>query len=108
MLFYISRCSIISAPRGKALEMPYSGGIMDRATVLAVGEPFPLKSSKDWIVYAGMPTEDVYSIVQRKASDYQDFAWNPYYSRRKTDINIDGVDIIVESISPEEIMFRIK
>lgn len=79
---------------------------MERATVLAVGESFHLKRGKDWIVYAGMPSEDVYSIVQKKASGYQGFAWNLYYSRRKTDINIDGVDIIVESVTPDEIMFR--
>ena len=81
---------------------------MDRSTVLAVGESYHLRMGKDRITYAGMPSEDVYSIVQRKTSGYQGFAWNLFYSRRKTDINIDGVDIIVESVSPEEIMFRIR
>ena len=81
---------------------------MDRSTVLAVGESYHLRMGKDKITYAGMPSEDVYSIVQRKTSGYQGFAWNLFYSRRKTDINIDGVDIIVESVSPEEIMFRIR
>ena len=81
---------------------------MDRANILAVGESFHLKRGKDWIVCAGMPSEDVYSIVHRKTSGYQRFAWNLYYSRRKTDIKIDGVDIVVESVSPEEIMFRIR
>ena len=81
---------------------------MERSIVLAVGEDFHLKMGKDRIVYAGMPNEDVYSIAQRKANGYQGFAWNLYYSRRKTDIKIDGVDIVVESVSPEEIMFRIR
>ena len=81
---------------------------MEKSIVLAVGETFHLRTGKDRIVYAGMPNEDVYSIVQRKASGYQGFAWNLYYSRRKTDIKIDGVDIIIESVSPEEIMFRIR
>lgn len=81
---------------------------MDRVNILAVGESFHLKRGKDWIVYAGMLSEDVYSIVQRKTSGYQGFASNLYYSRRKTDIKIDGVDIVVESVSPEEIMFRIR
>lgn len=79
---------------------------MEGATVLAVGEAYHLRMGKDWIVYAGMPSEDVYSIVQRKTSGYQGFAWNLYYSRRRTEIKIDGVGIVVESVSPEEIMFR--
>jgi hypothetical protein len=81
---------------------------MEGATVLAIGESYHLKMGKDWIVYAVMSSEDVYSIVQKKTSGYHGFAWNLYYSRRKTDIKIDGVDIIVESVSPEEIMFRIR
>ena len=81
---------------------------MEGSIVLAVGEAFHLRMGKDRIVYAGMPSEDVYSIVQRKTNGYQGFAWNLYYSRRKTDIKIDGVDIVVESVSPEEIMFRIR
>ena len=79
---------------------------MEGATILAIGESYHLKMGKDWIVYAGMPSENVYSIVQKKTSGYQGFAWNLYYSRRKTEIKIDGVDIIVESVSPDEIMFR--
>ena len=85
-----------------------SGGYMEGSTVLAVGQAYHLRMGKDWIVYAGMPSEDVYSIVQRKTSGYQGFAWNIYYSRRKTEIKIDGVEIIDESVSPDEIMFRIR
>ncbi len=81
---------------------------MDRSIVLDVGESFHLRMGKDRIVYAGMPNEDVYSIVQRKANGYQGFAWNLYFPRRRSDINIDGVGIIVESVSPDEIMFRIR
>ena len=81
---------------------------MDRSIVLGVGESFHLKRGKDWIVYAGMPSEYVYSIVQRKTSGYQGFSWNLYYSRRKTDINIDRVDVMVDSVSSDEIMFRIR
>ncbi|UCD09496.1 MAG: hypothetical protein JSU79_02320 [Dehalococcoidales bacterium] len=81
---------------------------MDRSIVLAVGETFHLRTGKDRIVYAGMPNEDVYSIAQRKANGYQGYAWNLYYPRRKIDIKIDGVDIVVESVSSDEIMFRIR
>ena len=81
---------------------------MDRATVLAVGEPFHLKRGKDWIVYAGMPTEDVYSIVQIKASGYQGYSWNLFFQKRHQHITIDGVNIAVENVIPEEIRFRLE
>lgn len=81
---------------------------MEQSIVLTVGESYHLRMGKDRITYAGMTNEDVYSIVQRKANGYQGFAWNLYFPRRRTDINIDGVDVIVESVSPEEIMFRIR
>ncbi|HEY95839.1 MAG TPA: hypothetical protein G4O15_12980 [Dehalococcoidia bacterium] len=80
---------------------------MERSTVLAVGDSYHLRIGKDRIVYAGMPSENVYSIVQRKASGYQGFAWNLYFPRRKSDINIDGVNIIVENVSSEDIRFSI-
>lgn len=44
---------------------------MDTTVVLAVGDDFHLRSGKDHIIYAGMPSENVYSIVQKKASGYQ-------------------------------------
>ena len=36
---------------------------MNRAVRLSVGEMFHLKLGRDHIIYAGMPSEDVYSIV---------------------------------------------
>ena len=49
---------------------------MEEATVLAVGESCHLRMEKDWIMYAGMPSEDVYSVVRRKkTSGYQIFTW---------------------------------
>jgi hypothetical protein len=83
------------------------GGNMENTVVLAVGDTFHLKMGKDRITYAGMPSEDVYSIVQRKTDGYRGFAWNLYYSRRKAEITIDGVGLMIESVSPDEIIFRI-
>ena len=57
--------------------------MMDKIVVLAIGEGFHLKRGKDHITYAGMPSEDVYSIVQIKASGYQGYSWNLYFPRRK-------------------------
>jgi hypothetical protein len=81
---------------------------MGESVILSAGEEFHLKRGKDHIIYAGMPSDDVYSIVQKKASGYQGYAWNLFYPRRRQDIAIDGVNILVESIAPEEIRFRIQ
>ena len=81
---------------------------MDKSVLLSVGETYHLRSGKDRIVYAGMPSEDVYSIVQRKASGYQGFAWNLFYPRRKSEIIIDGVNILVENVTPDEIRLQIR
>ncbi|MCJ7605784.1 MAG: hypothetical protein MUO19_07095 [Dehalococcoidales bacterium] len=60
---------------------------------LPVGKAYHLKRGKDWIIYAGLVSEDVYSLVQMKSRGYQGFAWNLYFSKRQQDINLDGVDI---------------
>lgn len=39
---------------------------MNNAVVLSVGDTFHLRRGKDRIIYAGMPSEDVFSIAQRK------------------------------------------
>jgi hypothetical protein len=75
--------------------------------VLAVGEEYHLKQGKDRIVYGGMPSEEVYSIVQKKASGYQGYAWSLFFSRKQRDITVDGVRLYVERITPEEIQLRV-
>jgi hypothetical protein len=81
---------------------------MDNTVVLPVGQGFHLKRGKDRIAYAGMPSADVYSIVQIKASGYQGYAWNLYFPRWKRDITIDGVSLYVENVTPEEIQLRVQ
>lgn len=81
-------------------------GIIGKSVVLPVGERFHLKRGKDNIIYAGMPSEGVYSIVQIKGSGYQGFSWNLYYPRSRQDITIDGVSVFVERVTPEEIELR--
>lgn len=80
---------------------------LSKAAVLAVGEALHLKIGKDRIIYAGMPSENVYSIVQRKSNGYQGYAWNLFYPRKQTQIIIDGISIYVESVTPEEIRLRL-
>jgi len=54
-----------------------------------------------------MPSDTVYSIVQRKADGYQGYAWNLFYPKRKSEITIDGVKIFVDNVTPDEIRLRI-
>ena len=81
---------------------------MGQPVTLAVGEGFHLKRGKDHITYAGMPSEDVYSIVQVKHSGYQGFSWNLFFAKKSQEIVIDGVNISVESVTPQEIRFRVR
>jgi hypothetical protein len=78
-----------------------------KSVVISVGEDFHLKQGKDHIIYAGMPSDNVYSIVQKKTSGYQGYSWNLYYPRRRQDITIDGVKVFVERVTPEEIEIRV-
>ena len=80
---------------------------MGTPVILSVGEDFHLRRGKDHIIYAGMPSDSVYSIAQKKASGYQGFAWNLYYPRKRQDISIDGVNIYIERVTPEEIELRV-
>jgi len=80
---------------------------MDRSVVLSVGDGLHLRRGKDRIVYAGMPSDGVYSIVQRKEQFYQGFAWNLFFPTGRGEIRVDGVRIYVENVTPDEIRLRI-
>ena len=75
---------------------------MNNSVVLSVGDTFHLKRGKDRIIYAGMPSEKVYSIVQRKRNFVPyaawGYAWNLFYPREQNKISIDGVDISVRTL----------
>jgi len=80
---------------------------MSESITLTIGEEFHLRRGKDRIRYAGMPSEEAFSIAQKKDSGYQGFSWNLFFPRKMTQITIDEVSIVVESISPEKITFRV-
>ena len=81
---------------------------MDESITLSLGEDFHLKRGKDRIVYAGMPSEKVFSIAQRKWEfPYQGFAWNLFYPTTESKITVSGVNILVENVTPQEIRLRI-
>lgn len=81
---------------------------MNNLVVLSVGDTHKLRLGKDRIVYAGMPSEKVYSIVQMKWEFfYRGFAWNLFYPREQSKIRIDGVNILVDNVTPDEIRLRV-
>lgn len=84
---------------------------MDNAVVLSVGDSFHLRRGKDRITYAGMPSEDVFSIVQRKREalpyGWSGQAWNLFFPRNQSTIRIDGINIMVENVAKEEIRLRV-
>jgi len=77
-----------------------------RMETLKVGESFHLKTGKDWIVYGGLVSDEVFSIVQLKARGYQGYAWNLYFPRRQQDITVDGVALQVLRAEAHEMEFR--
>ena len=81
---------------------------MNNSVVLSVGDTHHLRLGKDRIVYAGMPSEKVYSIVQMKWEFfYRGYAWNLFFPVGQNTIRIDGVNILVDSVTPTEIRLRV-
>ena len=81
---------------------------MHNSVVLSVGDTYHLRLGKDRIVYAGMPNDEVFSFAQMKWEFlYRGYSWNLYFPKGKSTIRIDGVNILVESVSPEEIRIRV-
>ena len=81
---------------------------MNNSVVLSVGDIYHLRSGKDRIVYAGMTSENVFSIVQKKWEFfYRGYSWNLYFPKGQSSIRIDGVNILVDSVTPDEIRLRI-
>ena len=80
---------------------------MGKTVSLAIGEEFHLKRGKDRIVYAGMLSEEIYSIVQKNMSGNQGYAWNLFFPKRRRDIIIDGVELYIDNITPDEIMLHL-
>ena len=81
---------------------------MNNSVVLSVGDTYHLRFGKDRIVYAGMPSDKIFSVVQMKWEFfYRGYSWNLFFPVGQTKIRIDGVNILVENVTPEEIRLRI-
>jgi hypothetical protein len=80
----------------------------NNSVVLSVGDSHHLRLGKDRIVFAGMPNENVFSIVQMKWEFlYRGYSWNRFFPKGQNTIRIHGVNILVDSVTPEEIRLRI-
>ena len=81
---------------------------MNKSVVLSVGDTYHLRSGKDRIVYAGMLSENVFSIIQKKWEFfYRGYSWNLYFQKGQSSIRIDGVNMLVDSVTPEEIRLQV-
>lgn len=77
---------------------------MNNLISLSVGDICHLRLGKDRILYAGMPSDKVFSIVQMKWEFlYRGYSWNLYFPKEQSTIRIDGINILVEKVTPEEI-----
>ena len=75
---------------------------------LSVGQSYQLRRRKDHIIYAGMPSDEAYSIVQLKNYAMSNaMSWNLFFSKRQSNITIDKVSIDVERVTSEEISLRV-
>ncbi len=81
---------------------------MDRAVVLSVGDIHKLGLGKDRIIYAGMPSEKVFSIIQvRWEFMYRGYSWNLFFPTSRSEIRMEGINILVEHVTPDEIRLRL-
>lgn len=82
---------------------------MRDSVTLSIGEGLHLRRGNDRIVHAGMPSRNVYPMVQRKekAFPYQmASAWNLFFSVRQQQITVDGVDMLMENVTATGITLR--
>ncbi len=81
---------------------------MDEAVVLRIGEDFRVSGRlQGSLTYAGMPSAGTFSIVHKREVG-GDYAYNLFFPADRKDINIGPVNVFVERVSPEEIVFWFK
>jgi hypothetical protein len=74
---------------------------------LDIGDSFQPRLGKDRILYAGMPSETVYSIVQlRWEFFYRGYAWNLFFPKEQTRIRVNGIEYEVQAVGPDTITLR--
>lgn len=80
---------------------------MNGTVTLAVGDVHRLRTGKDRICYAGMPSDGVFSIVElRWEFMYRGYSWNLFFPVTQRQVRIDGVNLTVERVDPGQITLR--
>ncbi|MCP4582758.1 MAG: hypothetical protein GY839_14200 [candidate division Zixibacteria bacterium] len=78
---------------------------------LKVGKSIDLKknifSSSIKMYYAGMTSDSVYSLVYSYSSGNRMMAFNLYFPKSRTELDIDKNHLRVLGVSPEEISFQL-
>ena len=81
---------------------------MSETVVLSVGEDYRVAGVlQGKIAYAGMPSERVFSFAVKKEAGGS-YAWNLFFPSDKQDIAVAGNRILIESVTPDCIRFRVQ
>ncbi len=81
---------------------------MNSTVVLSVGDSYHLGTGKDHIIYGGMPSDKIFSIVRMKWEFfYRGYAWNQFYPKGQGEIRVDGINLLVEKVDDQQIVLRI-
>jgi len=81
---------------------------VESTVVLSVGDIYHLGTGKDRIVYAGMPSDKIYSIVQKKWEFfYRGYSWNLFFPKGQSEIRVDGINLLVEEVNAQQIILRV-
>jgi hypothetical protein len=84
------------------------GYITDDIT-LAVGETTKIKLgfvNTLTIIYGGMPSKDVFTIIIQTSSGYQGYSYNLFYQKDTKTMRIGKESFSVITVSPEKITLR--
>ena len=82
--------------------------VIDKSVTLSGGDICYLRLGKDHIVYAGMPSENLYSIVEMKWDFFIEVILGHYsIPKNQSRIRIDSVNILVESVTSNEIRLKV-
>jgi hypothetical protein len=73
---------------------------------LNVGQSFHLRTGKDWIVYAWLVNDDVYSVCNSRRGATKATRGTCTSRGSKQDITVDGVSLQVLRAEAHEIEFR--
>lgn len=76
---------------------------------LAIGEKTKIKLglvNTITLIYSGMPSKDVFSIVLQSSSGYQGYSYNLYYPKDTKSIKLGKESISIINVTPEKLVLR--